>query len=139
MQVEARLPGGNLIGVVASSSCFINSVWVRQDMRRKGFATRLLVWLTEMQRGIGIHDFYLWVLDGNTAAICMYEKMGFTQTARPSGLGIAEAQFFLQLNGLPSHEELVASLSERQADYRNYGVSYLVALQQDTQTWNDVV
>ena len=59
---------------------------------REGLGERLVTYLIEQQRKAdGTQKFYLWVLDYNTPAIRLYERMGFKRTWRASEL--PETQF----------------------------------------------
>lgn len=92
----AATPPGELDGYASpDAACFIQSVWVHADFRRRGIGTRLLGHLIRELSLVGIRDFYLWVKEGNIAAATMYEQMGFRVTGQPSGLGIAETQYLL--------------------------------------------
>lgn len=55
----------------------ITNVAVREDCRRQGVAETLLKEVLKKGSELGIQDFTLEVRSGNTAAIRLYEKLGF--------------------------------------------------------------
>lgn len=86
-----------LIGGMQSSTpahVDVISMWVDLEERRLGIAWRLLdavaTWAAEQRAAV----LDLWVTDGNTAAIALYERYGFTftgeATPHPSHPGVRE-------------------------------------------------
>jgi ribosomal protein S18 acetylase RimI-like enzyme len=58
----------------------VESIWVAPTHRRHGVLRVLLQALVEMERGIGVTDLLLWVLEDNYAAQRAYEALGFEPT-----------------------------------------------------------
>ncbi|MBR5376063.1 MAG: ribosomal protein S18-alanine N-acetyltransferase [Lachnospiraceae bacterium] len=55
----------------------ITNVFVRKEYRRRGIAEEMLKKLMEDSKKIGARNFTLEVRSSNTAAISLYEKLGF--------------------------------------------------------------
>jgi ribosomal protein S18 acetylase RimI-like enzyme len=79
--------GQNVVGLAKSArergrpaSCHVESAWVAPTHRRRGVLRALLQGLVELEREAGITDFLLWVLEGNHAAQCAYQSLGFVPT-----------------------------------------------------------
>jgi ribosomal protein S18 acetylase RimI-like enzyme len=63
-------------------ACFIESVWIDPELRRRGLGERLVSYLIETQRDRGIEWFLLWVGSANRGAIHFYERLGFEETGQ---------------------------------------------------------
>jgi ribosomal protein S18 acetylase RimI-like enzyme len=105
-------------------ACFIESVWIHPWMRGKGLGERLVTYLIEQQRkAAGTQKFYLWVLDYNTPAISLYERMDFKPTWRASKL--PEIQFLREFDsGLVDDDELEQNAAARKQDRRDFRITY---------------
>jgi GNAT superfamily N-acetyltransferase len=57
-------------------------LWVAAEFRRSGVASRMLAMAIDGLRESGVQTAFLWVLDGNHAAIRLYERVGFVSTHR---------------------------------------------------------
>jgi ribosomal protein S18 acetylase RimI-like enzyme len=76
------------VGVIAATRVplalvgepFISSLWVDPRHRRHRIASRLVQAAADRVAARGADAVSLWVLDGNNAAIQLYEAMGFTRT-----------------------------------------------------------
>ena len=58
-------------------SCHINDLYVDEDHKRKGIATKLIDHLIEYCNSIDIETIELYVWSFNSEAIALYEKLGF--------------------------------------------------------------
>jgi [ribosomal protein S18]-alanine N-acetyltransferase len=80
------LEGGEVAGYGGFWACVdeahITTVAVRDDLRRKGVGKRLMVELLNRAQKAGLLCSTLEVRAGNTAAIGLYEQLGYVQTAR---------------------------------------------------------
>jgi GNAT superfamily N-acetyltransferase len=83
----------------AADGTHVESLWVAPDHRRKGVATRLVQELCRIERRRGATYLFVWVLDGNDEARTLYERLGFTSTARRQSVsgGMKEERFALPL------------------------------------------
>lgn len=73
---EGRLLGGCGLLLIAGEGNITNVV-VAPEERRRGVATGLLACLMEAGEKAGLHAYTLEVRISNTAAIALYEKLGF--------------------------------------------------------------
>ncbi len=62
----------------------IESVWVDPTHRRQGVLRAMLRHLVELNPEV--HDWFVWVLDGNDLARKVYERMGFVSTGERQAL-----------------------------------------------------
>lgn len=60
---------------------YLSHLWVAPPARRSGIATRLVEDMLRRLRSMGVRRAWLWVLDGNEAALGLYLGLGF----RPAG------------------------------------------------------
>jgi ribosomal protein S18 acetylase RimI-like enzyme len=76
-------PAG-MAGIYAEDdgSAQVISVWVRPDQRRQGVARVLIAAAVEFAVAAGLSPVLLWVAEGNAAARCLYEELGFRVTGR---------------------------------------------------------
>lgn len=108
---------------VPGKACFIESVWIDPQLRKHGVGRRLVTYLIERQRRVGVQDFYLWVINDNGPAMRLYERMGFKRTGRKSEF--PETQFLRAFGSKPvGREELENSHGERDTDDRDFGITY---------------
>jgi|SRR5580658_239748 ribosomal protein S18 acetylase RimI-like enzyme len=75
----------SLLGVTREADtpphqCYLEYLWVSQDHRRIGFASQMVTEVLERLRVSKITTAFLWVLDGNEAAMQLYRKLGFVHT-----------------------------------------------------------
>ena len=63
-----------------TGECYLEYLWVSQDQRRFGFASHIVTVALERLREIGVTTAFLWVLNGNEAAVRLYRKLGFSST-----------------------------------------------------------
>jgi len=57
--------------------CYLEYIWVAPLWRNKGVAHNMLTVVLERLRELGVRTAYLWVLDGNDAAVRLYKGVGF--------------------------------------------------------------
>lgn len=81
--------GGEVIGACglwnAAGDGNITNVVVREDMRGRGYATKMLERLIEDGRALGVNAYTLEVRVSNKNAISLYEKLGFvSEGIRPN-------------------------------------------------------
>jgi ribosomal protein S18 acetylase RimI-like enzyme len=69
---------------------YLEYLWVSPESRHNGMAHRMLTNAIERLRALGVRRAFLWVLDGNDAAMRVYRRVGFVSsnyrqplTARP--------------------------------------------------------
>jgi ribosomal protein S18 acetylase RimI-like enzyme len=115
---SAKRPGTEDTYADPVNACFIESVWIDPKVRECGVGGRLVTFLIEQQRGLGIEEFYLWVLDRNSPALNFYKRLGFTQTGQPSEL--AETQFFRRFE----KDVVLPVLAGQEIDRGGFGVTY---------------
>lgn len=92
--------GSEIVGLVGGSrepdSVELTSMWVAPEWRGRGIGRRLIdsvaAWASEQ----GVGELTLWVTEGNTYAITLYEAYGFALTgesqAHPSQEGLSEVE-----------------------------------------------
>jgi ribosomal protein S18 acetylase RimI-like enzyme len=86
------LPVG-LVGVVRvpqtpSDECALEFIWVSPGYRRSGVASDLVASVLKLLREAQYRLAHLWVLDGNDAAMGLYEKLGFVSTSEWQALEV---------------------------------------------------
>ena len=78
-------PAAQACLVMAGNEADVTNVACNEEFRRRGFAGEILVNLIEKGKERGIKAFFLEVRSSNTAAIGLYEKLGFkTEGVRKS-------------------------------------------------------
>jgi ribosomal protein S18 acetylase RimI-like enzyme len=60
--------------------CYLEFLWVSPEYRRSNVATRMLTTVLDRLKKGGVRTAFLWVLDGNDAAVRLYKKIGFVST-----------------------------------------------------------
>jgi len=78
---------------------YLEYLWVAPQWRNKGVARTLVTAVLVRLRRSGVRTAYLWVMDGNDAAVRLYKSVGFVssnrqQPARP-GRTEERMQFYL--------------------------------------------
>jgi GNAT superfamily N-acetyltransferase len=63
-----------------ASAPYLEYLWVSPDARRQGMAFDLLSHVLDRLRTFGVRMAYLWVLDGNDAAVRLYRRAGFVSS-----------------------------------------------------------
>lgn len=56
---------------------YLEYLWVSPEQRGSGIGTEMLAWVLKRLRTAAIKIAYLWVLDGNDAAMRLYRRAGF--------------------------------------------------------------
>jgi ribosomal protein S18 acetylase RimI-like enzyme len=57
--------------------CYLEYIWVAPEWRNQGVAHNMLTVVLGRLRESGVRTAYLWVLDGNDAAVRLYKRVGF--------------------------------------------------------------
>jgi ribosomal-protein-alanine N-acetyltransferase len=83
-RVSHRL-AGYVVARIGANELHINNVAVRERYRRQGIGLTLLARILEEGRRRGVEAAFLELRAGNTAALSLYEKCGFSVTARRKG------------------------------------------------------
>jgi RimJ/RimL family protein N-acetyltransferase len=60
---------------------YIEYLWVAPPYRRTGIASGMLATALDYLRATGVRTALLWILDGNEAAMRLYERVGFVRTS----------------------------------------------------------
>jgi ribosomal-protein-alanine N-acetyltransferase len=79
---NAHTVAGYVVGRMIVDELHINNIAVRQPYRRSGLATALLAKVLEAAKGYKAVRAFLEVRDGNSAALALYERSGFTTIGR---------------------------------------------------------
>jgi ribosomal protein S18 acetylase RimI-like enzyme len=83
--------------------CYLEYVWVSPECRRSGVAAFMLTIVLDQLRASGVRTAFLWVLDGNNAAVRLYKRLGFVSTNHRQPLadcpGRSEERMELDLGG----------------------------------------
>ncbi|MFF4251952.1 GNAT family N-acetyltransferase [Streptomyces sp. NPDC001663] len=75
----AALKGYVLVGTAPDKSrSWILGLGITRDERGRGHGRRLMLEVLDLLRGIGVREVHLTVAPTNTAAILLYETLGFT-------------------------------------------------------------
>jgi ribosomal protein S18 acetylase RimI-like enzyme len=80
--------GGSRAGLVGATrepgapvdECYLEYIWVSPEYRRGGVALSMLETVLGQLRDLGVRTAFLWVLDGNEAAVRLYHRAGFTSS-----------------------------------------------------------
>lgn len=59
---------------------YLEYLWVSPRHRRSGIARAMISRAIERLRNAGVRTVFLWVLDGNDAAVHLYRSVGFVST-----------------------------------------------------------
>ena len=73
---------GYIVARIGANELHINNVAVRERYRRQGIGLNLLDRILEEGRRRGVEAAFLELRAGNTAALSLYEKCGFSLTSR---------------------------------------------------------
>jgi ribosomal protein S18 acetylase RimI-like enzyme len=65
-----------------TDECYLEYIWVAPRLRNKGVAHNMLTVVLGRLRESGVRTAYLWVLDGNDAAVQLYKRVGFISSDR---------------------------------------------------------
>jgi ribosomal protein S18 acetylase RimI-like enzyme len=82
------LAGGREIGLLGVTreqnmppqECYLEYLWVAPKFRRSGTASMLLRTVLDRLRDEGVRTVWLYILNGNQAAMSLYEGFGFQRT-----------------------------------------------------------
>jgi ribosomal protein S18 acetylase RimI-like enzyme len=75
--LDAGVPGGRH---------YLEYLWVAPEWRNKGVARALLMHVLDRLRASGVRTAFLWVLDGNDAAVALYKSVGFVSSGHSQPL-----------------------------------------------------
>jgi ribosomal protein S18 acetylase RimI-like enzyme len=108
---------------------FIESLWIAPELRGGHLAERLVRFLFEVEctKTPSVRQFLLWVLDENSSAIRLYERMGFMYLDRQvvsDWSGRTELRY--ECRPEPDAAGMKATAQARQDDLHRYGVIYRV-------------
>jgi ribosomal protein S18 acetylase RimI-like enzyme len=98
---NVMLAGGQDIGLVgltrepdmSSQECYLEYLWVAPGFRRRGVASMLLRTVLDRLRDTGVHTVWLYILNGNDAALSLYRRFGFQSTNERQPLPDNPARF----------------------------------------------
>jgi ribosomal protein S18 acetylase RimI-like enzyme len=62
---------------ISDSGRYLEYLWVAPRWRNKGVAHHMITVVLDRLRQSGVRTAYLWVLDGNDAAVRLYKSVGF--------------------------------------------------------------
>jgi ribosomal protein S18 acetylase RimI-like enzyme len=65
---------------------YLEYLWVAPEWRNKGAARALLTHVLDRLRASGVRMAFLWVLDGNDAAVALYKSVGFVSSSHSQPL-----------------------------------------------------
>jgi [ribosomal protein S18]-alanine N-acetyltransferase len=71
--------GGYGVMSVGAGEAHILNVCIREEYRGRGFARKMLLYLMDRARSVGMYEAFLEVRPSNTAAARLYHSMGFEQ------------------------------------------------------------
>ncbi len=134
---------GNVVGVAAAkrpdptidqedqaTARYIESVWITPYLRGHGLGQRLIKYLlaAEYRKNQHIRHFLLWVFTTNSAAIRMYERLGFVQTPESNEGVKTEIKYRLDPGSVahPAVRSPVDEAARRRQDKHQYGVTYRI-------------
>jgi ribosomal protein S18 acetylase RimI-like enzyme len=63
-----------------TDECYLEYLWVAPEWRNKGVARTMVTDVLDYLRKSGMRRAYLWVLDGNDAAVRLYKSVGFVSS-----------------------------------------------------------
>jgi [ribosomal protein S18]-alanine N-acetyltransferase len=78
VDADGDMAGYGIMSVGAGEAHILN-VCIRNEYRCRGFARRMLLYLLERARTVGMYEAFLEVRPSNTAAARLYHSMGFEQ------------------------------------------------------------
>jgi ribosomal protein S18 acetylase RimI-like enzyme len=96
----------SLLGVTRTldtpaDSRYLEYMWVEPESRGCGLAVHMLTVVLERLRTSGVRTAFLWVLDGNDAAMRLYKRVGFIRTNHcqplPGRPGRSEERLYMNL------------------------------------------
>jgi ribosomal protein S18 acetylase RimI-like enzyme len=65
---------------MSSQECYLEYLWVAPGFRRSGVGSALLRTVLDGLRDFGVHTVWLYILNGNQAAMRLYQRFGFQRT-----------------------------------------------------------
>jgi ribosomal protein S18 acetylase RimI-like enzyme len=77
---DVGLLGVTRLPVTPSWGRYLEYLWVAPELRQRGVASNLLRTVLDRLRDSGVHTVWLYILDGNTPAMRLYQRFGFQST-----------------------------------------------------------
>lgn len=77
---EIGLLGVTREKAMPEQECYLEYLWVAPEFRRLGVGSLLLRTVLDRLRKSGVHTVWLYILNGNHAAMRFYQKFGFQST-----------------------------------------------------------
>ena len=77
---DVGLLGVTRLPVTPAWECYLEYLWVAPGVRRLGMASNLLRTVLDRLHGSGVHIVWLYILDGDTPAMRLYQRFGFQST-----------------------------------------------------------
>jgi ribosomal protein S18 acetylase RimI-like enzyme len=77
---------------------YLEFLWVSPDYRQRGIAYRMIQHAVERLRAAGVLRAFLWVLDGNDAAVRLYRRAGFVSSNHREPLPRGRSEERMQLD-----------------------------------------
>jgi ribosomal protein S18 acetylase RimI-like enzyme len=77
---DVGLLGVTRLPATPSWGRYLEYLWVAPGARRLGVASNLLTTVLDQLRDSGVHIVWLYILDGNTPAMRLYQRFGFQST-----------------------------------------------------------
>ena len=62
-----------------ADQCFLEYVWVAPEFRRQGVAFNMISEVLDSLKPSGVRTVFLWVLDGNSRVMRVFERLGFVR------------------------------------------------------------
>ena len=77
---DVGLLGVTRLPVTPSWGRYLEYLWVAPGVRQRGVASNLLRTVLDQLRDSGVRTVWLYILDGNTPAMRLYQRFGFQST-----------------------------------------------------------
>jgi ribosomal protein S18 acetylase RimI-like enzyme len=77
---DVGLLGVTWLPATPSWGRYLEYLWVAPELRQHGVASNLLRTVLDRLRDSGVHTVWLYILDGNTPAMRLYQRFGFQST-----------------------------------------------------------
>jgi ribosomal protein S18 acetylase RimI-like enzyme len=129
--VAGKLPDSDKYAEDQAFTRYIESVWIKPELRGRGLGKRLIHYLleTEYRKNRYIRQFLLWVFENNSSAIKMYEHLGFKATPERKLLHrTGHSRTETEIKYCLDFDAAVHAVHEtaRRLDRYRYGVTYRV-------------
>jgi len=123
-EIDGAIPGYGVMSVAAGESHILN-LTVHPDLRRLGIGSKLMKHFLQLASRHQADTVLLEVRPSNTAAVRLYEKLGFNEIARrqnyyPAKTGREDA-LLLALSLGPVHTKQIGSVASEKAPIKARG------------------